>query len=431
MAISSARQKNRGGQAAAGTASVTRRHRPDHRLVLFMGLLVMIGLVVLFAISPYQIHRINQEGGSLDQGHYMLKQLTYLLLGGTAFVIGSLMPMSLWRRFAGTILLSALGVCALLALLGALSLPPAFCFNGACRWFDFGIISFQPAEFLKFAVLIFGSAFLASRIAQKKIDNIQDTLMPIGIVAALVVFFVIGLQKDMGTGLTILGVIAAMLVVSGVSLRLLGLAGAAAVGLGLLFVVLSPHRMERVMTFFNSSATDASSYHIDMAKLAIGSGGLFGRGLGNGVQAFGYLPEALNDSIFAVLGEIFGFVGLVIIIGLFGALLVRIMHVSERLQDPLMRLLAAGVFGWLTTHVIVNIGAMTGVMPLTGVTLPFLSFGGTSLLSMMAALGVVYHVSKYTSFRIVNEGGSHEATGSRRGFGGSRYSGTRRNQRAR
>lgn len=421
-------RRSRAPQPGAQTA-VSRRHRPDHQLILFMGLLVLIGLVVLFAISPYQIHRINADGGSLDQGHYMLKQLTYLLLGASAFFVGSMIPLNVWRRFAGHLVLGALMICAVLALLGAVSAPPAMCFNGACRWFDLGIVSFQPAELLKFALLIFGAAFLGRRMQQGVINKANETLIPLGILIVIAMFFVVGLQKDMGTGLTMLGIMMAMVVVSGISARLLAIGGVVLAGLGALFVVLSPHRMERIITFLGAGgASDANSYHIDMAKLAIGSGGLFGRGLGNGVQAFGYLPEALNDSIFAVLGEIFGFVGLMIIIGLFAALLVRIMRVSERLNDPTMRLLSAGVFGWLGTHVIVNIGAMTGVMPLTGVTLPFLSFGGTSLLSMMAALGVVYHVSRFTSYQIITQGGSNEITGSRRGVGGTRYARTRRHQ---
>lgn len=395
-----------------------------------MGLLVLIGLVVLFAISPYQIHRINAEGGSLDQGHYMLKQLTYLLLGAGAFIIANLVSMKVWRRYAGLLVLAALVICAILAILGWLAVSPAMCFNGACRWFNFGIVSFQPAELLKFAMLIFGAALLGRRMQQGTINSLSETLVPLGVVVGLAMIFVIGLQKDMGTGLTMLGMLGAMLFVSGISWRLLAAGAGALTGTGLLFIVFSPHRMERITTFFSTGASDAASYHIDMAKLAIGSGGLLGRGLGNGVQAFGYLPEALNDSIFAVLGEIFGFVGLLVIVGLFGALLVRVIRVSQRLNDPMMRLLAAGVFGWLATHVVVNIGAMTGVMPLTGVTLPFLSFGGTSLLFMMAALGVVYHISRYTSLQPLTEGGSHETTGGRRRLRGARYPGSRRHQRA-
>ncbi len=423
--------RRRKGSQTSQNAGVSRRHRADGRLLLFMGLLILVGLIVLFAISPYQIHRVNSEGGSLDQSHYMLKQLTYLGIGTAAFIVGSTVSLALWRRIAGPMVMGALFLCLMLALLGAFSAPPAMCFNGACRWFDLGFVSFQPAEFLKFSLVIFIAAFLGRRMQSNKINNVQETLVPIGILIALSVFFVIGLQKDMGTGITIIGAVVTMLVVSGLSLRLMLLGGAGLAAIGSLLVILSPHRIERVVTFLNSSGTtDASSYHIDMAKVAIGSGGLFGRGLGGGVQAFGYLPEALNDSIFAVLGEIFGFIGLLIIIGLFAALLARVMRTSEHVSDPTMKLLAAGAFGWMATHVVVNIGAMTGILPLTGVTLPFLSFGGTSLLFMMAVLGIVYHVSRYTTFQRSENGGSDEPTRSGRRIRGARNPGSSRYQRA-
>lgn len=412
-------------------AKVGRRHRADNRLMLFMGLLVLVGLVVLFAISPYQIHRINSEGGSLDQSHYMLKQLTYLGIGLGAFIGAMMIPLAWWKRFAGPLVIVALALSALLAVLGAFSASPAMCFNGACRWFDLGIVSFQPAELLKFSLLIYIAVFLAARMKKGEVNDIEKTVVPLAILLGLSAFFVVVLQKDMGTGLTIIGTVAAMLVVSGISTRILAMGVGVAGVLGLLFILFSPHRIDRVTTFLGgTSVTDASSYHIDMAKLAIGSGGLFGRGLGGGVQAFGYLPEALNDSIFAVLGEIFGFVGLLIILGLFASLLARVLRTSDRVNDPMMKLISAGVFGWLATHVVVNIGAMTGLLPLTGVTLPFLSFGGTSLLFMMLSLGLVYQISRYTSYQTI-KGDHDETTRGRRGVGRSRHTSTRRYQRAR
>lgn len=385
-----------GGTDAA--ARLTRKHGADHRLVLYMGLLVLVGLVVLFAISPYQIHRINQSGGSIDQSHFMLKQLLYLAAGLAAFSVTKSIPLAIWRRFASTLVILGLGLSLLLAVLGAVGASSAMCYNGACRWFDLGFLSFQPAEFLKFGLLIYAAVFLGRRMQTGTINQLSDTLLPIGIVIGIASIFVIGLQKDMGTGLTMIGIVATMLVVAGLNWQSLARGAAVAGAAGLLFVIFSPHRIERILTFTSAGGTtDAASYHIEMAKLAIGSGGLFGRGLGGGVQAFGYLPEALNDSIFAVLGEIFGFVGLVIIIGIFAALLKRLIQMTDRLDDPTMKLLAAGGFGWLATHFVVNVGAMTGIFPLTGVTLPFLSFGGTSLLFMMAVLGILYHISRYTT----------------------------------
>ncbi len=418
--------------AASLRPTVTRKHRPDYRLMLFMGLLVLVGLMVLFAISPYQIHKINADGGNVDQTHFMFKQLLYLGIGLSAFGVTAALPITFWKRHSGKIIVAAIGLCVLLALLGAARLAPAMCFNGACRWFNLGFTSFQPAEFLKFAMLVFVAGFLGARMQKRSIDDLSETLIPLGILVAVAGLLVIGLQKDMGTGLTMLGVVGTMLIVSGLSKRMMLMTGGGALAVGVLFILFSPHRIERIMTFANSAnATDASSYHIEMAKVAIGSGGLFGRGLGGGVQAFGYLPEALNDSIFAVLGEIFGFAGLLVILALFAVLLKRLIEMIDRLEDTTMKMLVAGVFGWIATHVVVNIGAMTGIFPLTGVTLPFLSFGGTSLLFMMAALGIAYNISRFTHHnygKVTAERSSDETTRSGRRLGRSRYASTRHHQ---
>lgn len=405
------------------TTILGRKHRPDYKIILYAGLLVLIGLVVLFAISPYQIHQLNASGADVDQNHYMFKQTTYLAIGAAAFATAASVPFEWWRRYAARILLAGIGACLILALLGLGSIPPAMCYNGACRWFDFGVTSFQPAELLKFGAVVFMAIFLGRRMQAGTLNTISESLVPVGIVVGLTAVIVIGFQKDMGTGITIIAPILTMLFVAGLNRRNSGLIIGGALLAGLLFIVISPHRLERVTTFVNASgSSDAASYHIDMAKLAIGSGGFFGRGLGNGVQAFGYLPEALNDSIFAVLGETFGFVGLLIVLGLFVALLRRMIAMIGNLIDPTMQLLVAGVFGWLSTHVIINIGAMTGLLPLTGVTLPFLSFGGSSLLFIMASLGMVYHISQYTSHQQQPERGQgHESTRSRGRFGRSRH----------
>jgi cell division protein FtsW len=199
----------------------------------------------------------------------------------------------------------------------------------------------------------------------------------------------------------------------------------AIVGTG--FIFSAPHRMERVLTFLkgdNTSATssDSSSYHIEQAKLAIGSGGLFGVGIGNSVQSTGYLPEAINDSVFAIMGETFGFVGLMTILALFCALLMRLLQLMDHLVDIRLKLLVAGVFGWFGAHVILNIASMIGVFPLTGITLPLLSFGGTSMLFIAAALGLVFQLSRYTVRTSIIKEANNENFGSRRWVGRSRYS---------
>lgn len=398
-----------------------------------MGILVLLGLVVLYAISPARVELINQGGNSLDQSHFMQKQLLYLGIGLAGFSLAATLTTDFWRRHTEKILFAGFGACLLLAFLG-IFLDGGIIIEtgGATRWFNFGIGSFQPAELLKFGLLLYIAAFLGRRMQQGKVNSVEDTLIPVGVLVGLASLFIIVFQKDMGTGITMFGMVMSMLVIAGLRARLFALCLAAAVSLGVLLIITSPHRIERVLTFFNPSAADVESYHITQAAIALGSGGFFGKGLGQSVQAFGYLPEAVNDSIFAILGETFGFVGVMVILALFFMLLRRLLLMIDRLGDPTMRLIVAGVFGLIMTHVVVNVGAMTGTFPLTGVTLPFLSFGGTSLLFMMLGLGLVFHISRYTSHRTFDEVKESDNESSlRRGrVGRSRYAGSRRHQRA-
>lgn len=427
--------RRRGAQQSDTHAQpVTRRHRPDYQIVLFMGLLMLLGLVVIYSISPARVEFMNAGGDTaLEQAHFMQRQFLYLFLGLSVFIAAAWIPVSFWKKHATRLLLVGLAASALLAFLG-LFLDGGIIIKtgGAVRWFDLGIISFQPSEVLKFGALLFLAVFLGKRVQTKTVNSLDETIIPVAIVTGAAVLLIVVFQKDMGTGITLLGMIAAMLFAAGLNRKWLTTSLLALVGAGILLIVTSPHRIARVLTFFNpSDVSDASSYHINQALIALGSGGLFGKSLGHGVQAFGYLPEAVNDSIFAILGETFGFVGVMLILLLFVALLRRIVKVMEQTYDPVDRLIVAGVFGLIATHIVVNVGAMTGIFPLTGVTLPFLSFGGTSLLFTMLELGLVFAISRYTTHRELTKETSSEGTERRRGVGRSRYAGTRRYQRTR
>ncbi len=411
-----------------------RRHRPDYRIVLFMALLMVIGLILLYSISPARAEFINAtSGSSLDTAHFMQKQVINLGAGLAVFVLAAILPLGIWKRYGVHILLLGIGACALLAVLGLFMNGGVIIkTGGAVRWFNLGVTSFQPAELLKFGLLLFLAGFLGRRVATGTVNSLHDTLIPLGVVVGIAILFIVVFQKDMGTGITLLGMVAAMLYAAGLDKKwlLLGIAGVG--GLGILLTVTSPHRLARVATFVGATdSSDAASYHIHQALIALGSGGFFGKGLGQGVQAFGYLPEAVNDSIFAILGETFGFIGVVVIIVLFGALLHRILKTLLTTYDPVLKMIAAGVFGLVATHIVVNIGAMTGIFPLTGVTLPFLSFGGTSLVFTLLGLGVVFSISRYTTHQIVKEEADHESTMRRGRVGRTRYTGTRRAERAR
>ena len=406
-----------------------RRHRPMYQIALYMGLLLMLGLVVMYALGPQRANVLNYAYGThYDSNFFFNKQLASVIIAIAAFAICALLPLKWFNKYAKQIFLTGLVLCVLLVIMGAvLHLPIAKDTNGAYRWFYLGQLgSLQPSELLKYGVLVFLAGFLSKRVKQEKINDMQETLVPVAVLAGISLIVVVFLQKDLGTGMSLVAIIMAMLVVSGMDGKIIAKVLGAVLILGVLMIAMSPHRIERVVTFLQgdsrrSASQDDGDYHIQQARIAIGSGGLLGLGIGKSVQATGYLPEAINDSIFAVMGETFGFLGLMAILALFTALLLSILRVSARLPDMRLRLAAAGVFGWVASHVIMNIAAMTGVAPLTGIPLPLLSYGGTSMMFIAAALGLVFQISRYTSHKPLEEGSDGKNLSGRRRFGRTRY----------
>lgn len=414
---------------ATQEAIIQRRHRPDYKIVLYMGLLMLLGLVIMYAIGPQRANVLNNAYGTdyYTDTYFFIKQTVSLLLALGVFVLLATVPFSWLKRHAKAILITGLVACVLLLITGnLLNLGIAQCSLGACRWFDLGAFgSFQPAELLKFGLLLFIAGFLGIRANQGLVNDLYKTIIPLGALLAVAGLLIIGIQKDMGTGIAMLAIVGSMWVVAGLNLRTAALLGGIGVVLMILMIVVAPHRMERITTFLAGDganmAVDDAAYHITHAKIAIGSGGIFGVGIGNSVQATGYLPEAINDSVFAIMGETFGFIGLVVILLLFTALLFRVLRVADNLPDMWMKLTVAGIFGWLASHVILNVAAMIGVFPLTGITLPLLSFGGTSMVFIAGALGLVFQLSRYTVHGSVSKEDGYEDSRSRRGVWGPRY----------
>ena len=419
--MESVRRRVQGGVQTA--TNTVRRHRPDYQIVLYMGLLMLLGLIIMYAIGPQRANVLNNAYGTDYYGstYFFVKQTISLLLAMAAFVAAALIPYQLLQKHAGKILGLGFIASLILFVFGNLIHVEAIaqCSLGACRWFSLGPLgSLQPAEFLKFGLLLFAAGFLGARSQQGLINDRDKTLIPLGVIVGLAFVFIIGIQKDMGTGIAFAAILATMLFVAGLKLRIWLTLGALMVLVGILFILIAPHRLQRVETFFSgdtSSVDDAGAYHIAHAKIAIGSGGLTGVGIGNSVQATGYLPEAINDSVFAIMGETFGFVGLVAILTLFTALLLRLLKVADHLTDIRLRLIVAGVFGWLASHVILNVGAMIGIIPLTGITLPLLSFGGTSMVFIALALGLCFQLSRYTVFGSKLKGNEVSQAGTRPG----------------
>jgi cell division protein FtsW len=407
---------------------VVRKHHADRLIIVFTVLLMFIGLLVIYAIGPQRANLMNSlYGYEYSQTYFFWKQLLSLVLAMVCFWATSMIPYNWILKHGSKVLWLGFISCALLAIGGITGIIEGT--NGAVRWIELGPLgSVQPAEILKFGVLLYLAVFLAVRAKEGKINDLKQTLFPVAAIAGFALLFVIVIQKDLGTGISLTAIVATMLFVAGINRKIIfGLFGLLLI-VGLFLIFTSPHRVERVMTYLqgdDTSTQDADAYHIQHAKIAIGSGGLLGVGIGDSVQASGYLPEAINDSIFAIIGETFGFIGTVALLALFVALLMRLLGVMDHMVDLRLKLLAAGVFGWLGAHVILNIAAMIGIFPLTGITLPLLSYGGTSMIFMAAALGLVFQLSKYTvhSSRIKEATDENSRRG--RGVGRTRYTGRR------
>ena len=404
-----------------------RKHKSD-LVILFATLgLMVLGLIVIYAIGPMRANVLNNAyGANYDANYFFIGQLRSVAISLAAFFLSfKVIPYKYVKKFAKPIIIVALSLSTLLWVLSLAGSSLAKCELGECRWFNLGFMSFQPAELLKLALVIYLADFLARKKEEGTIGQFREFWLPLIIVAGASLFFVVIAQGDLGTGVAIMAIIFGTLLVAGVPAKqyLIMLAVVFTVAIGA--VATSSHRMERIYAWLDTiqgaEVTD-STYHIENAMLAIGTGGFFGVGIGNSVQATGYLPESINDSVFAIMGETFGFVGLFAIIAVFGALLIRMLKVADHTAPPDQRILVVGVFSWTLAQVAVNIMAMTGLVPVTGITLPLLSYGGTSMLFIAFALGLVLQISCYTS----REGINHEDISSRGRLGGSHYSSRRR-----
>ena len=382
-----------------------RKHRADLTILVLMIVLMVIGLVVVYAIGPVRAKFLNavMEREEYSDWYFFVKQLVSVVLGVIAFGLAYIVPYEKYKRWVGLFFWGSIVLCVVMALIGfAGGWGPIQAQNGAYRWISLGPLgSIQPAEIVKFTMIFYLANLIATRKREKRLDK-TDTIVPILVATLVSLGLIAGAQSDLGTSLTLMAIIVMMVFASGMKWRSVGIIAGVLLALGSLFLFGgalfgSGYRMERINTFLHGGEP-GESHHIENAVIAIGIGGFFGVGVGNSVQATGYLPESLNDSIFAIMGETFGFIGLLLIVGIFTGLVLRILRIGDRLsKDEDKRLVVYGVFAWIASHTLINIMAMTKMVPLTGITLPLLSYGGTSILMVSALLGVVMQFSCYTT----------------------------------
>lgn len=375
-------------QLTSGLAA--RKHRPDYWLLILSMALLAVGVIVVYSISP----ALGKAHGVSDN-FFVAKQGIAVGLGALAFFVASRVPIERWKQWS----VPLLGLAAA-ATLVALVMPVDANYP-AHRWIRMGSFSFQPVELLKFALLLWLAGWLGQRVRSGEAADSGKTLKPLLITLGVVGVVVAGVQSDLGSMAVIVAIVAMMAFVAGLPMKKLALVAVAIVLLVTVAVSTTPYRRERLATFLNPTADcQSSGYQACQALISVGSGGVAGLGLGRSVQAYGYLPEAANDSIFAIYSEKFGFIGVAVLLGLFAAFFTRLKHLAERASDHTSRLIVIAVLAWLATQTIINIGAMLGLLPLKGITLPLVSYGGTSVVFIMAALGVVFRISKYSNYAV-------------------------------
>ncbi|MEN9881051.1 MAG: stage sporulation protein cell division protein FtsW [Candidatus Parcubacteria bacterium] len=357
--------------------------RVDKTLLVTAILLLVSGLLV-FGSAALGVLAVNE----IKFFSIIKNQLIFALLGGgVALCVGLLIPYTLYKKYAYLIFGGALFVTTLVFVPGLSRYH-----GGAHRWIDIGPLSLQPSEALKFATVIMVAYWCT--MYRSFFKDWRYGFLGYVVIAALVSVILLA-QPDFGTYLVIIGASFITYFIGGARrkhiqwLFLVGIAGF------LLLIFMRPYMLERVKTFFNKNHdSHGSSWQVNQSLIALGGGGLTGRGLGQSVQKFNYLPEPIGDSVFAVLGEELGFIGVMYLIALYAIVSVRGYIIAKFAGDQFGRLLASGIVSILLIQATLNIGSMLGILPLTGVPLPLVSHGGTALVVVLFQLGVLLNISK-------------------------------------
>ncbi len=356
------------------------KSKQDYLLSLIVFALIAFGLIMIYSVSKY--YSLEITDGATDK-LYLKKQLWWLLCGLVSWAIFQSIDYKFWQKKSSSMLFITFGL---------LLLPLLSNGGGGERWVDLGFVSFQPSEIAKITLIFYLSGWFSSK---KSIADVQK-MFPSFCMIVVAISFIMLAQKDLGTLGVMLFISASMIIAAGASIYQL----AAGMGLGgILFwlaIKIEPYRMQRMLTFLNPEDNAlGSAYQIRNALIAIGSGGIWGLGFGQSKQKYLYLPEAHTDSIFAIISEELGFFRAAIIIILFIFIALRGYKIAMRAPDNFSRFVAVGITTWLFSQMFINIAAMLSLIPLTGVPLPFVSYGGSSLLILLGAVGVLVNISKH------------------------------------
>jgi cell division protein FtsW len=335
-------------------------------------ILVTLGLVAFGLVMVYSATSASAALANGDPAYYLKRQAVYAVLGLVLMVVCSRIDFRALRALAPVLMVSSAALLLAVLVIGRAA-------NGASRWISFGPLVFQPSELAKLALAVWAASYLARR---KPPRNLAELWRPIGLVT-IVFCGLILVEPDLGTAIAIVVMLAAMLLVAGTPGRTLG-AGLGIVGtLGLLAVWLEPYRRARLFSFLNPW----------QAMIGLGSGGIFGVGLGQSVQKTNYLPEAHTDMIFAIIGEELGLVGATAVIAAYCVFAYLGLKIALGCKDPFGKRLAAGLTALVCGQAAINLAAVMGLAPLTGIPLPFVSYGGSSLVVALACVGILLNIA--------------------------------------
>lgn len=353
-----------------------------HLVLAVFGLLTAIGLVMVASASPVE----SLQTGSTSVYTLFKKQLAFAMIGMVMFWLGARIPLKRIRALSGP----AMVICVLLLLL-VLS-PLGHTVSASSRWFVLGPISFQPVEVAKLALTLWGAHVLVSKRAL--LHQYRHLLVPVVPVALLMLTLVV-LQPDLGSTVTLAVVMLALLWFIGAPMRLFATIALGGLGAVVALSIGASYRLDRVLSFLHPDANAAASYQAKQSLYALADGGLFGKGLGMGQSKWDFLPNVHTDFIFALIGEELGFVGCALVLGLFAMVAVVGMRIAARNIDPWIRVVAATLTTWLLAQAAINIGYVVGLLPVTGIPLPMISYGGGSLVITMTVFGILANCARH------------------------------------
>ncbi|PIT94846.1 putative lipid II flippase FtsW [Candidatus Falkowbacteria bacterium CG10_big_fil_rev_8_21_14_0_10_39_9] len=359
-------------------------HAPDKKLILVSGTLIVFGLVLLFSASL--VAGYLRSGNSL---YFINHQLLGLLLGTPAIIICSRIDYHIWRKYALYFLLGSI-VLLLLVFVPGLSAN----YGKAHNWINIFGFSLQPSEFVKIFFLLYLAAWL--EVKQNKLEDFSHGMGPFMAILGIIGFLML-LQPDLGTLSIIFASSVIVYFVAGGRFKHIIVPLLLATICLVALVNIKSNKMDRIECYWHPEiSADDKCYQTNQALIAIGSGGFWGRGLGESRQKFMYLPEVWSDSIFAVVAEELGFVGSIFLLALYFFLFYRGWAIAQKAPDLYGRILAIGIVSWILIQTILNVGGTINFIPMTGVPLPFVSSGGSSLLAVMAAVGILLNISRQT-----------------------------------